>query len=97
MLSFVVAVCSVPVATMCLQIAKLVELAQVALGGGSDETEMSDNLFGGDFIFIGHILQNIGQFLCQKMVLSTIYGVIGSGSRSERATELLMMESKEIF
>ncbi len=62
---FCFAVRSVLIAAMCLQIAKLCKLAQVAFGRSSVEAKVTDNLFCGNFIFFDHILQNIDHFLCQ--------------------------------
>ena len=60
------AICSVLIATMCLQITKLGKLAQIALGGGSIKAKVADNLFCSKFAYIGHKVQNIDQFLCQR-------------------------------
>jgi hypothetical protein len=59
------AVCPILITTMGFQVAELRELAEVTLGGGWSETEMSDYGFCGDFVLIGHKIQNIDQFLGQ--------------------------------
>ena len=51
---------------MCLQVTELCELSQITLSCGSVESKVTDNLFRGEFAFIGHEFQNIDQFLCQR-------------------------------
>ena len=60
------AVTAVAVAATGFEVAELRELAQVTLGGGGGEAEMSDDGFSGEIVFIGHESQNIDQFLGQS-------------------------------
>ena len=48
------AICPVLIGAMCFQITKLSKLAQVTFGSSSIKAKVSDYLFCGDFVFIGH-------------------------------------------
>ncbi len=60
---FCFAVRSVLIAAMCLQIAKLCKLSKIALSGCSVKAKVTNNHFCRKFVFFGHKLQNIDQFL----------------------------------
>ena len=51
---------------MCLQVTELSELSKVALGGDGIETEMTDNFFCRNLVFISHEFHNIDHFLRQR-------------------------------
>ena len=59
-------IAAVAVAAVRLQIAEFCELAQIALGRSGSETKMTDDGFGGEFVFIGHVFKNTDQFLGQS-------------------------------
>jgi hypothetical protein len=41
-------------------------LAKIPFGSGGVKTKVTDYLFCGEFVLIGHKFQNIDQFLCQR-------------------------------
>ena len=42
------------------------KLAKIPFGSGGVKTKVTDYLFCGEFVLIGHKFQNIDQFLCQR-------------------------------
>lgn len=50
---------------MWFQVAELSKLAKIPFGSGGVKTKVTDYLFCGEFVLIGHKFQNIDQFLCQ--------------------------------
>ena len=68
---FFFAIGSVLIASVCFQIAELGELAKIAFGSSGVIAKVTDYLFCGEFVLIGHKFQNI--FSLPKRALSTIY------------------------
>ena len=54
---------AVAISSTRFQVTELGELAQITLGSGGGETELTDDSFGGELLFIGHKNQNIDQFI----------------------------------
>ena len=67
------AVDSVLVATMGFQIAKLRKLPKIAFSCSYGKSKLGHDIFRGDFVFVGHKLQNIDHFFCFKTFLSTTW------------------------
>ena len=51
---------------MWLQVTELSKLAKIAFGSSGVKVKVVDYLLCGKFFFIGHKVQNIDQFLCQR-------------------------------
>jgi hypothetical protein len=92
------------IATMRLQVAELRELAKVALGGSRIETEMTDDFFCRNLVFIGHKFQNIDHFLCQRWLYRPFIDLqnrlcttetIGLQKFSQRILQIQNKESRE--
>ena len=73
---FFFAIGSVLIASVCFQIAELGELAKIAFGSSGVKTKVTDYLFCGEFILIGHKFQNIDQFLCQRRLYRPFQGLL---------------------
>ena len=83
------AVTAVAVAATGFEVAELRELAQVTLGGGGGEAEMSDDGFSGEIVFIATkakistsfsakvgFIDHLSTIFCFKIVLSTIFSAV---------------------